>query len=225
MAPIQFGVLMVPFQTVDAAMPMDVLSACSKSLIGSIEASGDPRAASMASKAIDIEFHHINETMDPVSLTAGFKALPSTTIENCPPLDMLLIGGPDVTSWHLPDSFKQFIRKHVDAGKLIFTTCTGALSVSEAGILDGKIATVNHAMIEFAKQINPKVKWTKEKQWIVDGNIWTAGGACAGMDMMAHWVMENYAPDLVKFGFSLLDYEPRDVNGERVFPQQHGVSA
>ncbi|PQE25304.1 dj-1 family protein [Rutstroemia sp. NJR-2017a BBW] len=225
MAPIQFGVLMVPYQTVDVAMPLDVLSICSKSLMASIESGGTPGAAGMVEKAIDIEFHHINDTMDPVELTAGFKVLPSTTIEKCPPLDLLLIGGPDAMNYHLPETFKKFIRNHVNAGKIIFATCTGALTMSESGVLDGKNATVNHVMVEAAKQINPKVKWTKETQWVVDGNVWTAGGACAGMDMVAHWVMKNYPPELVKLGFSLLDYEPRDVNGDRVFPQQHGLSA
>lgn len=66
------------------------------------------------------------------------------------------------------------------------------------------------------KQIRPQVKWTDEKQWVVDGKFWTAGGACAGMDMFAHWVMENYDQDVAEAGFAALDYEPRDVNAKLV---------
>ena len=85
-----------------------------------------------------------------------------------------------------------------------------------AGILDGKAATTNHMFVDMAKQIFPKVHWTKEKQWVVDGKMWTAGGACAGMDMMAHFVMEKYGMDVAGVGFEALDYQPRDVERKMV---------
>lgn len=223
MAPLQFGVLMVPYQIIDVAGPLDVLSSCSKALIKNLEAVGFPGSEGMTEKAVNIEFHHINETMDPVILTANMRALPTTTCDLCPPLDSLLVGGPDPTKFQLSDRFAEFLRSHVTAGKVLFTSCTGALAVSPSGILDGKNATVNHGVLEMAKKISPNVKWTK-KQWVVDGNIWTAGGACAGMDMMAQWVMQNYGMDVAKLGFHTLDYEPRDVDGNRVLPQQHGVA-
>ena len=62
------------------------------------------------------------------------------------------------------------------------------------GVLDGKMATTNHGAVPAAMQFFKEVKWTKD-QWVIDGKFWTAGGACAGMDMMAHWVMENYGKD------------------------------
>ena len=177
----------------------------------------------MTEKAIDIEFHHINESMDPVLLTGNMKVLPTTTCDDCPPLDFLLVGGPDPSKFRLSDRFAEFLRAHVKAGKVLFTTCTGALAVSSSGVLDEKNATVNHGALEMARMMSPNVKWT-QKQWVVDGNVWTASGACAGMDMMAHWVIENYGMDIAKLSFYMLDFEPRNVNGNRVLPQRHGAS-
>jgi len=224
MAPIQFGVLMIPYQTLDVAGPLDILSSCSKTLTAPLEATGAPGTAGMTKKAIDIEFHHINETMDPVALTAGMKVLPTTTCDDCPPLDFLLIGGPDPFNFHLSDRFAEFLRAHVKAGKGLFATCTGGLAIAPSGILDGKNATTNHGALEIAKKMSPNVRWT-QKQWVVDGNIWTAGGACAGMDMMAHWVIQNYGMDIARLGLYQLDFEPRDIEGNRVLPQQHGVAS
>ena len=216
MAPIQFGVLMIPYQIIDVAGPLDILSCCSKALLAPIEAAGMiPGTAGLAEKAIDIEFHHINETMDPVALTAGMKTLPTTTCDDCPPLDFLLIGGPDPFAFHLSDRFAEFLRAHVKAGKGIFTTCTGGLAIAPSGVLDGKNATTNHGALDMAKTMSPNVKWT-QKQWVIDGNIWTAGGACAGMDMMANWVIQNYGMDVARFGLRMLDFEPRDIGGNRV---------
>ncbi|QSZ36414.1 hypothetical protein DSL72_006291 [Monilinia vaccinii-corymbosi] len=220
MAPINFGVLMIPYQTIDVAMPLDVLSACSKVMMEACRSPDAPEIDHYLEQAIDINFFHINETMEPVELTAGFKVVPTSTFENCPPLDYLIVGGPDL-SYCLSKSFKTFIRAHVEAGKGLFATCTGAITVAQTGILDGKSATMNHSFFDYAQKHHPNVNWTTGAQWVVDGNIWTAGGACAGMDMMASWVVDRVGVDLAKFAFGILDFEPRDVRGDRVLPQQH----
>jgi hypothetical protein len=50
-------------------------------------------------------------------------------------------------------------------------------------------------------------------------------GAHLLIDMMANWVAQNYGMEIAKWGFSTLDYEPRDIGGNRVLPQQHDLSA
>jgi transcriptional regulator GlxA family with amidase domain len=222
MAPLQFGILMVPYQMIDVAGPIDILSSSSKAITGPLESAGLPGHARMTEKAIDIEFHHINETLDPVHLTAAVKVLPTTTCDDCPPLDYLLVGGPDPINYKLPERFAKFVQAHVEAGKGVFTTCTGALAIAPSGVLDGKNATTNHVALDLARMSFPKVNW-QEKQWVIDGNIWTAGGACAGMDMMASWVIEKYGMEVAKLAFYALDFEPRDIDGSGVLPQQHGV--
>ena len=76
-----------------------------------------------------------------------------------------------------------------------------------------KNATTSHQFLDMAKKLKPDVNWSKE-QWVVDGKFWTAGGACAGMDMFAHWVKENYGQDVAEVGWSALDFEPRDLYGK-----------
>jgi transcriptional regulator GlxA family with amidase domain len=222
MAPLQLGVLMVPYQTLDAIGPLDILSSCSKALLSPYEAAKFPGMEGMTAKAIDIEFHHINETLEPLTLTANVRILPSTTCDTCPPLDILLVGGPDPLTFKLSPRFAEFIQKHVGAGKALWTTCTGAYAVAASGVLDGKNATVNHMLLEGARQTFPKVNWV-ERQWVVDGEVRTAGGACAGMDMVADWVIANYGMEIARFGLQSLDFEPRDVEGALVLPRQHGV--
>jgi transcriptional regulator GlxA family with amidase domain len=206
----------------DVAGPLDVLSCGSKNLVSSLAKAGFPGYAEVVEKAIDIEFHHINETMDPVQLTGAAKVLPTTTCDDCPPLDFLLVGGPDPVNEKLSPRFAEFLRVHVKAGKGLFTTCTGALAIAPSGVLDGKTATTNHGVLQLAKQLSPNVNWV-QKRWVEDGNIWTAGGACAGMDMMAHWVIKNYGMELAKMSFFGLDYEPRDIDGRRVIIAKEGV--
>lgn len=63
MAPINFGVLMIDYQMIDAAGPLDILSSCSKKLISNYESLGLPDFIGLTQKSIDIEFHHIGETL------------------------------------------------------------------------------------------------------------------------------------------------------------------
>lgn len=98
-------------------------------------------------------------------------------------------------SFELKEDFAEFIKKHVKDGKVLFTTCTGALAIASTGVLDGKRATVNHDLLEMAKVIVPAVNWEK-KQWVVDGNLWTAGGACAGMGKLRHASFIIYWKDI-----------------------------
>lgn len=226
MAPIQFGVLMVPYQVLDVAGPLDILSSSSKALMCPAIAAGffqtayfkqlvpDQEASkTLGDRAIDIEFHLVGETLEPVLLTTNTSVNPTTTTDTCPPLDYLLVGGPDPAKEHLTPAFEKFLKAHVAAEKGLFMTCTGSFAIAGSGVLDGKRATVNHALLEFAAMKFPNVKWVKE-QWVVDGKIWSAGGACAGMDMMASWVRENYDADVAKVGLAMLDFEPRDIHGK-----------
>ncbi|RDW77776.1 hypothetical protein BP6252_05829 [Coleophoma cylindrospora] len=210
---LSIGSLCIPYQILDVAGPLDILSSCSKNLAQPFEDMGLLPAGTTAA-APDIEFHHIGETMDPVAGTAGMTIIPTTTIDNCPELDYLLIGGPDPATFQLSPAYAAFLQKHVAAGKGIFTTCTGGLAISASGVLDGRVATTNHSALSLAEKLRPAVKWARV-QWVEDGNIWTAGGAAAGMDMMAHFVREKYGQKILDLALVALDFEPRDREGKR----------
>lgn len=212
MAPIQFGILMMPYQLTDCAMPLDILVSCSKAALAGMEAVGFP--AGVSEKGIpEFQYHYIApKNLDPIKLyTAGFTTLPTTTCADCPKLDYLLIGGPEPSYIQaLPEEITKFLQERVKELKILFTTCLGGMVAAAAGVLDGVEATTNHGALPIAKQMLPNTKWTK-KQWVVseDGKFWTAGGACAGMDMFAHWVIENYGLEVATYGFAALDYQPR----------------
>jgi putative intracellular protease/amidase len=221
---LQFGVLMHPYQAIDCVGPLDVLSSSSKPYLEPLLGLG-LYDESVPEKALDYDFHYIKDTLEPSTHTAGLRLVPTTTLDTCPKLDYLLVGGPD-PAWTQDPSFPKyakFVQERIPELKIVFATCTGAMVLGAMGVLDGLNATVNHQLIGPARQMCPKVKWTDEKQWIVDGKFWTAGGAVAGMDMMAQWVIENSTRDAAECGWGFLDYEPRDVYGKLLKRQKYGL--
>ncbi|CAG9998781.1 unnamed protein product [Clonostachys byssicola] len=224
MNPLRVGTLVFPYQAIDTVGPLDVLSSGSKLVSEFLRVYG-PVDEVAAKKAPEVEFHHIGVSKEPVPLTAGFLVVPTVTIEDAPELDILLIGGPVPDGFELDPKYAQFIRQHVAAGKLLWTNCTGAFVAASAGVLDGKRATINNVEFEWVKKRFPAVNWTKETKWVVDGNIWTAAGAVAGMDMVTHWLKEQYGPEVHRLSTMGLDFEPRDTYGVlNVLPKRYDAA-
>lgn len=221
MAPIQFGTLAYSYQVTDSAGPTDLLSSANKSLLTILNRFG-PVDEELIARAPEFVFHQIGVTRDPVLLGSSHLVIvPTTTVDECPELDILLVPGPDLENFELHPKHAEFIRKHAAAGKLLWSTCTGAGVIASTGVLDGKRATVNNVEYNWVRKSWPKVNWTKEKKWIIDGNIWTGSGANAGTDMVAHWIKETYGLDLLIQAANSLDYEARDADGlYTVFPQR-----
>ncbi|KAF4974209.1 hypothetical protein FZEAL_8847 [Fusarium zealandicum] len=213
MAPIHFGCLVYDYQAIDVLGPTDVLNSSSKLYMQAMSSITGAKQETI-DRAPEFVFHHVGISLEPVALaSSSMSMVPTTTVDDCPELDCLLIGGPDPVNFELHPKFADLIRRHAAAGKLIFTNCTGSMVLASTGVLDGKNATINNVAYSIMTQKYPNVKWTIGKKWVVDGNIWTAGGAVAGMDMFSHWIKENFGLDVLSVGASLLDFEPRDIDG------------
>ncbi|TFA97401.1 hypothetical protein CCMA1212_010868 [Trichoderma ghanense] len=224
MATIHVGIIVFAYQVVDSAGPTDLLTSARKSVLKAVQQYG-PIDEEIISRAPEFVFHHIGVNRDPVLLgSSQLTIVPSTTVDECPEIDILLVPGPYLHNFELHPKQAEFIRKHVAAGKLLWTTCTGASVVASTGVLDGKTATVNNVEYSWVRKRWPEVNWTREKKWIVDDNVWTSSGASAGVDMVAHWLKENYGLDLLIQASNSLDYEARDADGlYTVFPQRYNV--
>lgn len=222
MAPIHVGALLFDYQTIDVIGPCDLLNSASKRLMEGINiyTPVDPK---LQEKAPEFVFHYIGETLEPVRLLTSFVTMvPTVAVDDVPELDILIVGGDSPAKTNLPPKLQDLIRRHAASGKLLFTICTGAAVVAATGILDGRRATVNNIEYNWVKNRYPNVKWTKEKKWIIDDNIWTGSGAVAGMDMVAHWIKETFGLDILIHAGLSLDYEPRDIDGLfNVLPQRY----
>lgn len=180
-----------------------------------------------------ITFYHIGPTMNPVLTSANCHIQPTTTIDDCPKLDYLLVGGPLKPYYtNVPENMMRFMLQRSKEVKSIFTTCSGGIVLASTGILDGLKATSNHMCLRDAREWYPQVKWTDEAHWVVNRptddavknkgvplpcEIWTSAGAGSGMDMMADWIKTEFGTDLgsklLGMATSLLEWRPSDING------------
>lgn len=112
------------------------------------------------------------------------------SIETCPPLDILLIGGP-APSYRPSEPIQRFIQKQYEYLRALLTVCTGYIPALYSGILDGKTATAPRGLLPMLKKEKPDVKWV-EKRWVRDGKVWSSGAVANGMELMAGFMWEEF---------------------------------
>jgi len=126
------------------------------------------------------EMHVIWKTLDPVRSDTGLAFLPSTTIAQCPPLDVICVpGGPGQIELMDDPEIIAFVRDMGRRAKYVTSVCTGALVLGAAGLLDGYEAATHWMSAEQLPLFNAK---PVAKRIVVDRNRITGGGVTAGID-------------------------------------------
>jgi cyclohexyl-isocyanide hydratase len=124
--------------------------------------------------------HVLGTKIGPVRDHMGLILTPEATLEHSPDLDVLLVpGGPGQQALMNDEPVLAFIRNHVNAGKVLFSVCTGALICGAAGVLRERRVTTHWSAFDLlqyfgAVPVNERV--------VIDGNIVSAAGITAGLD-------------------------------------------
>jgi transcriptional regulator GlxA family with amidase domain len=74
--------------------------------------------------------------------------------------------------------------------------CVGAFALAEAGLLDGRRATVHWARAREMRERFPAIKVEEDRIFIVDGKVWTSAGMSAALDLTIGMVEKDHGPDI-----------------------------
>jgi cyclohexyl-isocyanide hydratase len=120
------------------------------------------------------------KTREPVASSNGLLLTPTTTYEDCPPLDVICIpGGSGVTALLQDAQTIEFVRRQAAGARYVTSVCTGALLLGAAGLLRGRRATTHWA---FHALLEPLGAIPTHDRVVRDGNLITGGGVTAGID-------------------------------------------
>jgi transcriptional regulator GlxA family with amidase domain len=155
--------------------------------------------------------HHavvIAESSEPVPAEQGPVAVaPEFTFENAPPLDVVLVpGGPGQLTQMGNEKMRTYLRATAEHATLTTSVCTGALILGDAGLLDGKRATTHWLAYDSLEQLGA----TPVAERIVrDGNVITAAGVSAGIDLGLLLAAEIAGEDMAKAIQLGIEYDPQ----------------
>lgn len=130
------------------------------------------------------------------------------TFEDPGRIDILLLPGgigtrKEVTN---PAMLKFLSRIYPDV-EYLASICTGAGVLAASGLLDGRRATSNKRAFEWTRSNSVAVSWVPEARWVEDGNVFTAAGVAAGMDMSLALIARLLGEDIATEAARRTEYE------------------
>ena len=118
--------------------------------------------------------------LDPVKTDRGMRIVPTVTIADCPPLDVVMVpGGHGQQDLMEDEVVLEFLRKQASSAKYVTSVCTGSLVLGAAGLLKGRRATCHWAAIDHLRLLGAI---PVRERVVVDGNIVTGAGVASGID-------------------------------------------
>jgi len=104
-------------------------------------------------------------------------------------LDLVLVpGGAGTRDLLRRPEVLEMLRAAHARGALVTSVCTGSLVLAAAGLLAGRPATTYHAAYDELLALAPDCLPDRESRWVDSGEIVTAAGVSAGIDMALHLV-------------------------------------
>jgi cyclohexyl-isocyanide hydratase len=122
----------------------------------------------------------VAHTMAPVTTDRGMQIVPSTTIAECPQLDLVMVpGGPGQQQLMEDAVVIGFLQRQARGAKYVTSVCTGSLVLGAAGLLKGKRATSHWAAIDHLELLGAI---PVSEKVVIDGNVITGAGVTSGID-------------------------------------------
>jgi len=129
----------------------------------------------------------VAQTLQPVSCANGMSVNPHVDFATCPPLDYLLVPGGQGTRTEVSNPvLLRFVTAQARQCKAVLSVCTGSFVLHAAGLLEGKRATTHWASLARLRALGDVT--VVEERYVQDGNVWSAAGVSAGIDLMLAFI-------------------------------------
>ena len=150
----------------------------------------------------------IAQTAEPVRGAKGLAVVPDYSFESCPPLDVMVVPGGQGTRIEVDNKpLIDFVQRAGRQASWVTSVCTGAFILSRAGFLKGRRATTHWAAINDLRA-EPDVEVVEKQRFVPDGNVITAAGVSAGIDMALYLVAQLKDVAAARLTQKIIEYYP-----------------
>ncbi len=150
--------------------------------------------------------HFVAATREPVTADAGLIITPTATFDELDRADVIVVPGSGAWQETLADgTVAAWLRKVHPTATWTTSVCTGSTLLAAAGILDGRPATTHWAVRDALAARGAVVSTDRV---VRDGNVVTAAGVSAGIDMALTLVGLIWGDDRAKFTQLVIEYAP-----------------
>jgi transcriptional regulator GlxA family with amidase domain len=149
----------------------------------------------------------IAETDRPVRCAKGLRVLPDHTLDDHPPLDVVLVpGGMGTRRESTNRVVLDWLAKQAATAEWMTSVCTGSLLLHTSGVAEGRrLAT--HWSFEDALEARGATV-VRDARFVRDGNVVSSQGVSAGIDMALWLVGQLTSPAHARATQRYIQYEP-----------------
>jgi transcriptional regulator GlxA family with amidase domain len=157
----------------------------------------------------DIEVFTIAQHDRVVTCAKGLKVVPDHTWDSAPHIDVLVYPGGRGTRPQIGDeTIAGWLRKTADGARLMTSVCTASLVYAAAGLLDGRPATTHWGSLGRLGELGEGIEVRPDDRFVDDGDVITAAGVSAGIDMALHLVARLVSVDRAREVRHYIQYDP-----------------
>ena len=152
----------------------------------------------------------INQDGAVVKGAKGLRSEVDASFANAPDFDILLIPGGVGTRREMKnEQMLEFLRKKAMDCLWVTSVCTGSGLLHAAGLTKGKQITTHWGYVStLRKDASDETEILENVRYVRDGNLLTAAGVSAGIDMALWLVGELYGPPHARLTQKVMEYDP-----------------
>ena len=142
-----------------------------------------------------------------VKSTNGLTIQADYTFGDAPDANLVLVPGGEGTRKEIDNAeLIAYIKRACESADYITSVCTGAFLLHKAGFLSGKRATTHWAQLDELRALGDVT--VEEERWVHDGNVITAAGVSAGIDMALYLLGVLKSPQIARTVQRGIEYDP-----------------
>ena len=149
----------------------------------------------------------VAEAAEPVRCAKGLRVLPDATFAATQHLDVVLVPGGQGTRKEVDnETLLTWLQSVAKGASWVTSVCTGSLLLHTAGLTAGKQVTTHWAYTDTLKGKGAQVLDTV--RYVRDGNVVTAAGVSAGIDMALWLVGQLHTAEFARHVQRAMQYDP-----------------
>jgi transcriptional regulator GlxA family with amidase domain len=139
-------------------------------------------------------------TRDPISTAEGLRIVPDYSLEDAPPIDMLVVAstvesrGKDRGN----EKLVSLLRSRGEKARYVMSLCWGAFLLAEAGLLDGGPATTFPTDYDLLEKDYPKIAVKRDLSFVDAGKALTSAGGVKSYEVAMYFVEKLYGREVAQ---------------------------
>lgn len=156
-------------------------------------------------KLLDVSV--VGKSSKTITAKNGLKVVPDADITQAMDSDILVIPGGDGSKAVIEDlSLLSLVKNVIDRSQICMSVCSGARILAKLGYLDGKEFATHQSVYDDVMDLAKNALPQKSSRFVDLGQIMTAAGVAAGIDLALHVVQKVFGKELMQKTADYMEY-------------------